>query len=506
MDHRNGTVYLIGAGPGNPGLITLRGYELLRSCDVILYDKLAGSELLSFCRSDAEKIFVGKEAGLHHVPQDETIKLMIAKAREGKSVARLKGGDPLIFGRGSEEAASLKKEGIKFEIVPGVSAGIGATAYAGIPLTHRRSVTQCVFVTAHETPGKDESQVDWSLLAQMKNTSIVIYMGAAMLPKITEELISNGMSPTMPSAIIENGTLPGQRTITCTLEELPVEAASNGVKAPLLIVISPNTAIRDDISWFESRPLFGKRIVSTRAAEQTPKLLQILGDLGAEIITSPAIRTEPCEPEIPVDDILARGWDWILFSSENGASCFCDLMLRAGIDARVFGKAKIASIGAGTSDYLRSRGILADFIPSSFNSDTFAKELATADELNGKRILRIKGDFPNDPLSDALAGAGAELLPYCVYKLTEEKADSDLIDKLTENPPDAVIFTSSSTAESFIRSFGTDKAKLLFSKTIPVSIGPMTTATLNKLGVEGVVTSPRHDLSGIRETLLSLFS
>ena len=373
MNNKYGKVYLIGAGPGDPKLITVKGLEALKSADAVLFDRLASPLLLRSTRSDAEIIFVGKEAGFHYASQTEIINLLIEKAKEGKSVARLKGGDPLIFGRGSEEAIELTAAGIDFEIIPGITAASGATTYSGIPLTHRNMVTQCVFVTAHEAPGKGISQVDWHLLAQMKYTAIAIYMGAAMLPKISQTLIENGLSPEHPAAAIENGTSSRQRTIVSTISELPELAAKHHFQPPMITVISPAITLRNEINWFETKPLFGKKIVVTRALEQASGFAEQLADNGAEPVFLPVISISSFMPQFDFEKILNEAYDWIFFTSENGVNYFFNYLKNNNI-ASIPNSAKIAAIGAVTAQAVARHFIRADFVPETFPSAALLME------------------------------------------------------------------------------------------------------------------------------------
>lgn len=498
-----GKVYLIGAGPGAADLITEKGGKILKSADIILYDKLASPQLLAICKKGAEKIFVGKEAGKHHVKQEDTIKIMLEKAKDGKTVARLKGGDPYIFGRGSEEAIELVENGIDFEIVPGITAASGATAYAGIPLTHRGLVTQCVLLTAHEAPGKEDSQIEWEKLAKMKHTTIVIYMGARLLPKITETLLGNGMPADTPAAIVQNGTMPNQRSFSGTLARLPEIASDNALKPPLISIIGPTAAMREEINWFEKKPLFGKRIVVTRAKDQAQTTYDKLEALGAEPLAFPVIRTELTVPDLDIREMFNNIiYDWALFSSENGVRYFFEALQLQNLDARIIGKTKIAAIGSGTARKLNSFGIFPDFIPSKFTSESLVEELAELEHFIGKKYLRVKGYFKQDPLTDKIREKGGAVDTIEVYDLAAEVPDETLADDLTENGADSVMFTSTSTVHNFFAALGDEKAREILASALPLSIGPVTASALEELGIKNFISSKVHTIDGMLETLL----
>jgi uroporphyrinogen III methyltransferase/synthase len=499
-----GKVYLVGAGPGDPGLITWRGIELLAAADCVLYDSLANHELLSHCRAGCEKIFVGKKAGKHYVRQEDTIEILIEKAKSGVDVVRLKGGDPLVFGRGSEEAAELLKENIEFEIIPGITAATGATAYAGIPLTHRNMVTQCVMVTAHEAPDKQESQVDWQCLAQMKHTTIVIYMGARKLSDIAKRLMFYGMSPDKPAASIENGTLPYQKIVESTISELPEKVAEAGLQPPMLTVIGPTVGLREQIDWFAERPLAGKSVIVTRARDQAQSLYEKLSWLGAEPVPFPVIRTSLSDPGKDARELMHNKYDWIVFSSENGVRYFFEYLRNAGLDARAFGKARIAAIGSGTARRLDSLGIIADFVPSSFTSKVLIGELTEKYDIANNKILRVKGYFKNDPLTDGLRENGAEVTTCAVYDLESDSPDEYIIENVAANGADFALFTSMSTVDNFFRAMGEEAAAEVLRGCTPIAIGPVTATALDRHGISEYETAEKHNIDGLVDVLLKI--
>jgi uroporphyrinogen III methyltransferase/synthase len=505
---KKGKVYLVGAGPGDAGLITVKGLEVLKQADVVLYDKLANPFLISYCRKDAEKIFVGKESGTHHVSQDETINILKMKAGEEKKVVRLKGGDPFIFGRGSEEAMALKEAGIEFEIVPGVTAASGASAYAGIPLTHRNLVTQCVFITAHETPDKEDEQVEWEKLATMQNTTLVIYMGVMQIKNVIEKLTGFGMPSDTPAAVIENGTLNSQRSFSTLLKNLWHVVESEKIKPPSIFIIGPTAAFAGEIKWFENKPLFGKRIVNTRAEDQGSTLNKLLTEKGADVISFNTISTELAKPGKTIKNLLSeKHYDWLIFTSENGVRYFFEKMMAEKFDARALGGIKVASIGSGTQAKLKEFNIISDFVPSEFTSESLAGELSGIEELKGKNILRVKGDFNYDPLTERLKSYSASVDTYEVYRMFQAEPEKEEIESLKTKGADAFLFTSMSTVNNFFSIIGNqDGLRLLNNSKAVVAIGPVTSEAIRKQGIEKIEISAIHTIEGMVETLINIFS
>jgi uroporphyrinogen III methyltransferase / synthase len=501
-----GKVYIAGAGPGDPELITIKALEILRKAQVVLFDKLANPVLLKEVNDSCELFFVGKEAGRHFVTQDKTIELLIEKAKEGKTVLRLKGGDPLIFGRGSEEALALKNEGISYEIIPGITAGAAAPAYAGIPLTHRKLVTQTVFLTAHESPDKPDTQIDWEHLANMKNTNLVIYMGVSSLPNVVDILIKKGMDPHNFAALIENGTMPYQRTVTGELREMPEIAKQHNIKAPAIFFIGPSVSLRQDLKWFEDKPLFGKRIVTTRAKDQSASLYQKLTKLGANVIPFKVIKTCFSDTRKNLGGYLNKNkFDWIIFSSENGVRYFFEALRQNRLDSRIIANSKIAVIGSGTALKLSSYYLNADFVPSTFTSKNFVEEFTSNEEIKNTNILRVKGDFKSDLITDSLRAAGANVDTFEVYKLLTDKPDENIIRDLKKKGADAFTFTSMSTVNHFFDVLGDIEAKRLLLQSKVISIGPVTSGILKEKGITNVINSSSYTIDGMIETLLKVF-
>jgi len=499
-----GKIYIIGAGPGDPKLITVKGLNCLKVSDVILYDRLANNELLSVCKADAEKIYVGKQAANHHMKQEDTIALMIREASEGKTVARLKGGDPFIFGRGSEEAMAAKEAGLDFEIIPGVTAAIGASCYAGIPLTHRNLVTQTVFITAHEAPGKNESQVDWATLAKLKNTNLCIYMGVGRIGEVVWMLINSGLSPETPAAAIQNGTMTSQRSIIVKLRDLPKEIERQKLESPVLTIIGPTANMKNEISWFETKPFFGKRIVSTRATDQKQSLYDILSEKGAMVIPFSVIKTEMTIPEKSIADHLKNQYDWIIFTSENGVRYFMRNLMNNGFDARALGNIKIAAIGSATGKKLREYSLIPDYIPQKFTSASLLEEMPQKYQIKNTRFLRIKGDFEDDPLKDGLTQYGAIVDTLEVYRIIKDTPSEEIIQDLKENGADAYLFTSGSTVNNFFDTLGESSAKMLLENGLAVAIGPITSKQLAMRGVRNIHEAEEQTMDGLVEKLNSL--
>jgi uroporphyrinogen III methyltransferase / synthase len=505
MKMKKSKVFLVGAGPGDPGLITVSGLQALEEADVILYDHLANPGLLG-ANPFAEKIYVGKKSGRHYSEQDEIIELLLKKAQEGNTVVRLKGGDPLIFGRGSEEALALVKAGIDFEIIPGITAANGATAYAGIPLTHRELVTQTVFVTAHESHDKSEAQVEWELLAKMKNASLVIYMGAKTIGKTVKMLMDYGMAPDMPAAVIENGTLPHQRSIAGTISNIADLIAEHGFHPPLITIIGNTITLQKELNMIKQRPLMGRRIIVTRARDQATEIYKMLGKSGASPIPFPVIKTGVANPPVKVREILGENYDWIVFTSANGVRYFFELLQKESLDSRALHNLKVAVVGIGTAERLREYGVIADFVPHNFNSEELVKELSDVEDLKNKKFLRIKGYFKKDPLTDNLEAMGAKVTPYDVYELTGDIPEIQHIEDVHENGADGILFTSGTTIDNFYKVMGSDKADELLRTMKTVVIGPMTATTLKEKNITDFVMAPKASVESMVDALIEAFA
>jgi uroporphyrinogen III methyltransferase / synthase len=482
------TVYLVGAGPGDPGLLTARALELIARADVIVHDRLIPATALDGARPDAELIYVGKEGGGPSISQDDIVARLLADGAAGRDVVRLKGGDPFVFGRGGEEAEALRAAGIAFEVVPGVTAGVAASAYAGIPVTHRDAASAVAFVTGHEDPAKPESALDWAALARFPGT-LVVYMGVRRLEAITRGLMAGGRPGTEPAAIIERGTLPDQRVVTGTLETIAGAAAQAGVKAPAVSLFGPVAALRSELAWFEGRPLSGRTVAVTRARDQAGGLAARLRSLGAAVVEAPAIRIHEIDGPAPE---LAR-YDLVCLTSPNGVRHLFDRLHRAGRDARAFATARIAAIGPGTAAALRDHGLVADVVPERFVAEGLVHALA---EVPVSRALIARAVHARDVLPAALRERGAEVDVLELYETVA--APMSHVQREAVAGADYVTFTSSSTVRFFFASMHgvvPERARL-------VSIGPVTSQTLREHGREPDVEAERHDIDGLVSALV----
>jgi uroporphyrinogen III methyltransferase/synthase len=503
-----GVVYLVGAGPGDPGLLTLRGGELLVTCDAIVYDALANPALLALAsvrerERPVELHDVGKRGGASEsARQDEINALLVQLGREGKRVVRLKGGDPFVFGRGSEEAQALAEAGVAFEIVPGVTAGIAAPAYAGIPVTHRGLATSVTFVTGHEDPTKETTTVDWSALAKAGGT-IVLYMGVKTLPNIVAALTAGGMSGDTPAAAIQWGTYAKQRTVTATLTTLADAIRRDGLSAPVITVIGPVAALRDEIGWFDKRPLFGKRIVVTRARSQAASLSDRLASSGAEVIEMPATRIERMDPG-PLQNSLSRlsEYGWLIFTSQNAVRVFWDTLRSGGRDARALAGVKIAAVGPATASALLECGLAVDVAPDRFVAEALLDELRARRDVRGVRVLYACADAARETLQEGLDELGAVVDRVILYRSTVDGTGADeLRERLMSDGADLVTFTSASSVNAFIAAVGEEAAK----RAPAASIGPITTAAARTAGLEVAVEASESTIGGLVDAIAAHF-
>jgi uroporphyrinogen III methyltransferase/synthase len=500
----SGCVYLVGAGPGDPGLLTARALELIATADVVLYDRLIPGAALDGARADAELLFVGKEGGGPSVPQDQTEALLVERAQAGKTVVRLKGGDPFVFGRGGEEALTLHAAGIPFEIVPGVTAGIAASAYAGIPVTHRGLAGAVALVTGHSQASHDGSAdegsdgIDWPGLAAFPGT-LVLYMGVRQLPQITASLIAAGRPATQPAAIVEAGTLPGQREVSGTLETIAELAREHGVRAPSITVIGPVAALAEQIAWLEPRPLRGLTVAVTRARAQASGLARRLEALGASVLQAPAIRIQAL-PDAGEAQLDPSPYDLICVTSPNGVGALFE-RLDDGVhppgDARALAGAKIAAIGPGTARELAARGIVADVLPERFVAESLVEALA---EIPVKRALVARAREARDVLPDALRARGAEVDVLALYETVAEPLSEQTLKAVSE--ADYITFTSSSTVRFLLEAAGSQGVELS-PRTRIVSIGPVTSEALRKHGLTPQVEADPYDVEGMIAALLA---
>ncbi|MFZ8832440.1 MAG: uroporphyrinogen-III C-methyltransferase [Thermodesulfobacteriaceae bacterium] len=499
---KKGKVYLVGAGPGDPGLITIKGLKVLEKADTVIYDYLANPELLSYCREDVELIYVGKKGGNHTMSQEEINKLLAKKALEGKLVVRLKGGDPFLFGRGGEEIEELIKHGIPFEVIPGVTSAIAVPAYAGIPVTHRNFTSTLAIVTGHEAEGKRESKIDFSALAKLG--TLIFLMGVKNLPHIVENLIKEGKSQDTPCAVIQWGTTPKQKVATGTLENIVDKVAEAGITAPAIIVVGEVVSLREKLKWFETKPLFGKRILVTRTREQASKLKEALVELGAQVFEVPTIKVEYILNGETLTKLkeLPR-YDWLVFTSENGVIAFFSALAKLDLDLRFIANQKIAVIGPGTESALKKYIIKPDLRPEKDYTQEGLLAAFSLVDLKGKRVLLIRAKVARDVLPKGLAelGANVEILPIYETKLPEESKEKLVL--ILRQGVDVITFTSSSTVENFFKLLEGTEVKL--SKVLFAVIGPITANTLRQYGFEPEIIAKENTIQGLVSAILEYF-
>ena len=496
-----GFVYLVGAGPGRADLITVRGAEVIRAADCIIYDKLANPALLRYARPDAEIIHVPKRIGSGSCKQDQINKLLVEKASPGRIVVRLKGGDPCIFGRGAEEAGVLAEAGIDFEIVPGVTAAVAAAEYTGVMLTDRDYSSQVAFITGREADGKIESNIDWSLLAKFPGT-IVFYMGMGNLDFITSRLADNGMNEEMPAAVIANATLPIQTITKAPLNLIADKCKQEKIEPPAIIVIGPAAAGDANLSWFMKKPLFGKTIVVTRDRRGNADFAAKIISRAGNPIEFPTIKIEPLVEKNDFLQVLAKfsEYDWIIFTSPNGVCIFFDFLRTLAKDARVFASVKIAAVGTETAAKLADFGIRPDFVPTTFTTKELAGQLTGFTNLRDKKILLLRSHLASGELVELLRQAGADVDNVPLYTAVSEKCKSKpLIEKINGGAVDWLTFTSPSCVSAFFEQVKPDVVKS--AKVKVASIGPVTSAQLKELGVGIDAQAAQHTIDGLLEAI-----
>jgi len=483
------TVYLVGAGPGDPGLLTARALELIAVADVIVHDRLIPMTALNGARGDAQLLYAGKEGGGPSVSQDQIGQLLVDHGAAGREVVRLKGGDPFVFGRGGEEAELLRDAGVPFEVVPGITAGVAAPAYAGIPVTHRDAASAVAFVTGHEDPAKVDTALDWPALAAFPGT-LVVYMGVRTLESISRALIAGGRPESQPAAIVERGTLPGQRVVVATLETIASVAAREGIRAPAISVFGEVAALHQRLDWLGARPLADRTVAVTRARAQSSGLARRLRELGAVVIEAPAIRIAPLDGPAPE----LGGYDLVCLTSPNGVQLLFERLRAAGRDARALAGATVAAIGPGTARALAQRGVIADVVPEQFVAEGLVEALA---EIPVTRALIARAAVARDVLPEALRERGAAVDVLDLYETVAEPLSEGQRDAVAA--ADYVTFTSSSTVQFFFSQAGegaAERARL-------VSIGPVTSDALRARGREPDVEAEQHDIDGLIEALVA---
>jgi uroporphyrinogen III methyltransferase/synthase len=501
-----GKVFLVGAGPGDTGLITVKGRQLIDSADAVVYDALTNTALLPPGARETgrpELYYVGKRGGSKDsVTQEEINALLIKLAREGKRVVRLKGGDPFVFGRGSEEAQALNDASVSFEVVPGVTAGIAAPAYAGIPVTHRGLATSVTFVTGHEDPSKPDTQTNWSALAKAGGT-IVMYMGVKTLAGISKALMEGGMPGDVPAAAIQWGTQPKQRTVVATLDTIAAKAEEQNITAPVITVIGWSVVLRDELNWFEQRPLFGKRVVVTRATQQAPVLSEKLRELGADVIEMPATQIARLDlaPLRGAIDHISE-YDWMIFTSQNAVAIFWEQLLGRGRDARALAGLKVAAVGPATAGALLEHGITVDVIPQRFVAEGLLETMRERDDVAGKKVLYVTAEGARDVLPAGLREIGAEVSVIEAYRSIPDGAGVETLARAIEaGNVDLATFTSASAVTGYIDAVGDELAL----KVPAASIGPQTSEALREAGIEVKAEAEESTIDGLVSVVLRAF-
>ncbi len=505
---QNGKVYLVGAGPGDPGLLTIKGKECLCQADVVIYDYLANRSFLGYARNGAEVIYVGKKGGSHTMRQEEINALIVERAGSGKTVVRLKGGDPFIFGRGGEEAQELARSGVNFEIVPGVTSAISVPAYAGIPLTHRDYTATVAFVTGHEDPLKEKSGIAWDKLATGAGT-LVFLMGVGNLPKIAEGLMKHGRSPDTQVAVIRRGTTAEQTTWVGNLENIAQVAEENRIRPPAVIVVGEVVRLREDLNWFETRPLFGKRIVITRAREQASEFRRMLDALGAEGIEFPTIEVRPPESWESLDRAIKAlgGYDWLLFTSVNGVRFFIERLGFLGKDIRDLKGIRIGVIGPKTADAWVHMGIQPDLMPEEYRAEAVVESFKEVG-VRGAKILIPRAAKAREVLPEQLRASGAHVDVVHAYQTISPDHDRGRVrELLMKGSIDMVTFTSSSTVSNFVKMFDADGKRLQewMEQVAVACIGPITAETAEENGFKVSLVPPEYTIGSLAEGIILFF-
>lgn len=496
---KNGTVYLVGAGPGDAGLLTMRGAELLGRADVVVYDALVNPELLRLAPKSAEVIYGGKRAKDHAIPQEELNALLVTKARAGKTVVRLKGGDPYIFGRGGEEAEELAGAKIPFEVVPGISSIVAGPNYAGIPLTHRDHCSTFTVITGHEDPMKKETALDWNHIARMPGTKVIL-MGVQRIRSLADSLIAGGMAADTPVGMVRWGTTGRQRSIEGTLETIADVVAKSDFKAPAVTVIGGVVKLRKKLNWAEQRPLFGQRIVVTRTREQASQLSRQLIERGAEVLEIPTIRIEaPDDRQTLVEAMTALGeYEWLIFTSPNGVTQFFDYFFKSFEDVRALGGARIAAVGPATAAKLKELHLKVDLVPEEYLGVKIAAAFKNYQDIENVKMLLLRAQVANREVVGALEALGAIVDDVAVYKTVPETEDrTGAAARLIEDGADWITFTSSSTVENFHARFNLPELLKKFPRLKAASIGPETSKALRALGLTAAVEPKVHTIDGL---------
>ncbi|MFP6901126.1 MAG: uroporphyrinogen-III C-methyltransferase [Opitutales bacterium] len=503
-----GTVYLVGAGPGDLGLVTVRANELVAICDVLVFDNLVNPALLERASPDCERIDVGKLPGRHAVPQEEIAEILVSSARAGKCVVRLKGGDPFVFGRGGEEMTALEDAGISYEIVPGVTAALGCAAYSGIPLTHRDHGSSISFLTGHEDVGKEALRVDFGKFAAAGGT-LCIYMGMGKLEQIVAQLRTGGLSEDTPTAVVRQGTLPTQGKVVSTLGDVVEDVREAELTAPAVIFVGNAVAMARKDDWFSSRPLFGKRIAVTRARAQTGEIKALLEEVGAEVLELPLIQVLPEVDKQVVSEVFAGlgSYEWIVFTSINGVREFFDLFLRGFKDLRSLGPARIACVGKATAEMLEGLHLQVDLVPDQATAENLAKVLIDSDSLDSANVLVVTGNRNRDVLVEMLDTVGhaiVDVLQVYVTDFTDLK-NAPEAERFRREGADAIVFASSSAVDSYVEQENNLRLEETACLPIHCSIGPATTRSLRDHELSVDLEAPKASLPAMVESLINHF-
>jgi uroporphyrinogen III methyltransferase / synthase len=501
-------VYLIGTGPGDPGLITVRGMQCLSAADVVLYDHLVTARLLRHARADAEKIDVGLAAP-QPLEQEAICYLLAEKAREGKMVARLKWGDPFVFDRGGAEALFLHEQGVPFEVVPGIPVAVGAASYAGVPLTYPGGGDTLTFVRGHEDAGKAQARVDWGSLARLDGT-VVCYAGPDQVLQILESLVTHGRSKDS-AALIYEGTLPTQETRLGTIEELLQHATTAADRRPAVLVIGRVTGLRPHVRWFDARPLFGRRVLVTRPRDQAADFIERLEALGAEAIEAPLIRIAPPDSYAPLDEACARldEIDWVIFSSANAVDAFFARLLASSRDVRALGGVKLCAVGPATADHLARHGLKVDLVPGEYRAEALVQALSDHHPIPGLRVLLPRGDIGREVVAEELRKQGAEVAEVVAYRTLvadpERQGEPDVYRMLLERRIDVVTFTSASAVRAFVQVFGEEPAADLLRNTVVASIGPVTAEAAGQYLIQTTIMPAQYTIPALADAIVEYF-
>jgi uroporphyrinogen III methyltransferase/synthase len=503
----SGKVYLVGAGPGDPGLVTVKAVKLLARADVIIYDQLASPELLKNARPGAEVLYVGKKAGAHTLPQGGINQLLVDKAGAGLTVVRLKGGDPFVFGRGGEEAEALAAAGVAFEVVPGVTSAVAVPAYAGIPVTHRDYTTLVTFITGHEDPTKAESTIPWDNLGQNPGT-LVFLMGVKNLAENCRRLVETGRPATTPAAVIQSGTLPGQRTVVGTLADIAEVAGAAGIQPPAILVVGGVAELHQRLAWWEKRPLWGKTAVVTRTREQASALVEMLSAAGARCLEVPTLEIAPPGDFGPLDAALQHLHDyaWVIFTSANGVTAFFQRLFEKGYDVRALRGAKLAAIGPATAQALRERGLVADVVPTRFIAEDLAAALLPH-IAPGSRVLLARAEQAREVLPETLAQAGVQIDVVPVYQVRKPQDIPEEARPFIESGQiDILTFASSATVHNFAALVGKEKFQELAHKAVVAAIGPITGDTLKEYGITPHIQPEDYTIPALAGGIVEFFT